>query len=186
MGSLPALKLFLSPHCDDEILFGAFTILRERPIVAIVFDSFIQPMRGYQRCEWKTRRAESLAAASVLGLPEENVRFVGCSDAERMPTIEQLRSGIEDFSDITEVYAPAIEEGGHLHHNFVGKMADELFPNVTHYMTYTNRGKSTGTLVPFEPRQAGLKLRALSCFESQIALKDNVDHFLRDQREYYQ
>jgi hypothetical protein len=40
------VKVFLSPHHDDETLFGAFTLLRERPLVVIVTDSYVQFNRG--------------------------------------------------------------------------------------------------------------------------------------------
>jgi LmbE family N-acetylglucosaminyl deacetylase len=184
------VKVFLSPHPDDEILFGAFTILRELPLVLIVFDSHLQPTRGYKGCDADTRRLESVTALEELcGLDAPEIRFLGFSDANHPPSIAQFQEALEGINvgDVSMVYAPAIEEGGHPQHNWLGAAAEALFSDrVTHYMTYTHRGKSTGTPVPFESQYVVAKLRALACFESQIALKDNVEHFLREQREYYQ
>lgn len=61
------MKLFLSPHNDDETLFGAFTIMREKPLVVVVFDSYIQVARGAEWCDWKTRRQETARAMIALG-----------------------------------------------------------------------------------------------------------------------
>jgi LmbE family N-acetylglucosaminyl deacetylase len=174
-------KILLSPHCDDETLFASLTILRESPLVIIVFDSHIQPRRGHSGCDAMTRRQETLAAMSILGA---EVQFLGFHDDETVD-VAALTNALRQFGQPEMVYAPAVEEGGHVQHNLVGVMAREVFANVTHYMTYTNRGKSAGEPVPYEPHWPALKLKALSCYGSQIALKDNVEHFLRNQHEYY-
>lgn len=61
------MKLFISPHSDDETLFGAFTIQRERPLVVVVFDSFTQVNRGADYCDALTRRKENANALISLG-----------------------------------------------------------------------------------------------------------------------
>jgi len=33
------MKLLLSPHNDDECLFAAYTLMREKPLVIVVTDS---------------------------------------------------------------------------------------------------------------------------------------------------
>jgi len=177
-------SLFLSPHCDDESLFGAFTILRERPVVAIVFDSYVQPARGYPRCSAEIRRKETWNALRILMNGCTRPYFMGFRDDDPDPFA--IRSAFEHFDMPDVVYAPAVEENGHPQHNMVGQLARDVFPHVVHYMTYTRAGKSTGRPVPFEPEWPALKLKALACYESQIALKDNVEHFLREQHEYYQ
>ena len=45
--------------------------------------------------------------------------------------------------------------------------------------------KSTGKPVVFDPEWPVLKLRALACYESQIALQECAQHFLSEQYEYY-
>jgi hypothetical protein len=85
------------------------------------------------------------------------------------------------------VYAPAVEELGHPHHNMIGEIAGQVFKNVTYYMTYTRNGKSvSGNMVRPEFYEWPLKkLQALSCYESQITRPDQWDHWLREQYEYY-
>ena len=177
-----SMQLLLSPHNDDETLFASFTILREAPAVIVVYDSFIQTARGYPGCDWKTRRHETEAALSILGVSK--IGFLGLRD-DRATDTAALKAALSVAGEFETVYAPAVEQGGHEQHNTVGRIAAEVFPNVVSYMTYTNRGKSTGIPVPFDPEWTLLKLKALACYESQIRLKDNVEHFMRDQREYY-
>lgn len=47
-------QLFLAPHCDDECLFGAYTLIYQRPLVLIPFSS-------------EVRMKESRAAVALLG-----------------------------------------------------------------------------------------------------------------------
>jgi LmbE family N-acetylglucosaminyl deacetylase len=184
------VKLFLSPHNDDETLFGAFTILRESKdlIVAIVFDSQVQVNAGNATCGRTERRLETLEALSILGISSPLLTaFLGFPDDRPILSWSFFADAVHKIGEFESVYAPAVEDGGHDQHNFVGRMADMFFPNrVTHYMTYTNRGKSIGTPVRYEADWPVRKLRALACYTSQIALPSTRDHFLRDQNEYYQ
>ena len=59
--------LFLSPHNDDETLFGAFTIMKEKPIVCVVFDSYVQVARGNAGATASRRRNETLRALGEFG-----------------------------------------------------------------------------------------------------------------------
>lgn len=172
-------KLFLSPHNDDAPLWGTFTLLRERDIsVVTVFDSHRQFQRGTGITAGQ-RRDEDRAAMRVLGLSEP--RFCGFSDANG----HDIRWWFEGFTP-EHVWAPAFEESGHPQHNLIANLADELWPGkVTHYMTYTPAGKSTGRLVPYEPEWLPLKWKALACYESQWRLENTREHFIRDQHEYY-
>lgn len=176
------MKVFISPHCDDETLFGAFTILREQPIVVIVFDSVVQYQRG-TGITGPMRRNETIAAMEILGA---EVRFLQYSDAERNPN---LNDGLIPYLEAEEVWAPAFEEGGHPQHNLVARWVRGAWINkpeaVTHYMTYTTAGKSTGRPVPIEDGWLSKKFAALSCYQSQIDLPNTREHFLREQREYY-
>lgn len=173
-------RLFLAPHNDDETLFGAFTILRERPLVIVVFDSWNQWLRGH-RITAEQRRTETLAALRIL---EAGAEFLGFKDSE--PDPEAIAAALGRYGQPEMVYAPAVEPDGNAQHNLVGEIAVRLFPKVTRYMTYTAAGKSRGKSVPVEPGWAHKKLRALACYASQIELPDTRDHFLRDQYEYYQ
>ena len=60
------MKLFLSPHPDDETLFGAFTLMREKPLVVIITDSYIQQNRG-ENITPQQRFQESVNAMKILG-----------------------------------------------------------------------------------------------------------------------
>jgi LmbE family N-acetylglucosaminyl deacetylase len=174
------MKLFLSPHNDDAALFGSFTILRERPLVVTVLDSHKQCTNGGPTMV--QRRREDEAAMIVLG--GAPIMFWGASDASaNWPDIEaQFRSF---FGQPEMVYAPAYEAEGHADHNALGTLAGRVFKNVTYYMTYTRNGKSTGVPVNYEPGWAVKKLQALACYESQIRQRNQVEHFLREQGEYY-
>ena len=48
-------RLFLAPHDDDQILFGAFTCIRLKPDILVVTDSYIQPNRGETGCSAEER-----------------------------------------------------------------------------------------------------------------------------------
>lgn len=188
------MKLFLSPHNDDEALFGAFTIMRERAAVAIVFDSMIQEQRG-AGITAPDRRMETLEAMDILagedddGITEwePDVRLLGFSDAAPDPFA--IEAAFRKFGQPDMVYAPAVEVDGHPHHNLVGELAAKVFTNVTHYMTYTKAGKSVGREVPIEDGAwIGRKLRALACYESQHRIDPRIGcwpHFTRDLTEYY-
>jgi LmbE family N-acetylglucosaminyl deacetylase len=177
------VKLFLSPHNDDEVLFGAFTILREKPLVVIVTDSVVQEKRGYG-IRAIDRRAESNRAMKALMMPPPVFLRFG----DETPAWDLIIERLQEFNPVEHVWAPAIEDGGHPHHNKVGEIADMLWPHrVTHYLTYTVRGKSTsGKRVKFYPFWVELKLRALLQYGSQMGHESNMDHFLREQYEYYE
>lgn len=178
------MKLFFAPHNDDEVLFGAFTIMRENPLVVIVFDGYVQAERDGAPVTAAQRRAESLAALRELGAAPP--MFLGFRDTDKV--CGALPDAIADLirkSKPEAVYAPAIEDGGHDQHNLVGKLVAEAFSGTRHYMTYTRtRGKSTGVPVRPGPGFLQRKLRALACYDSQIGLANCREHFLRDQNEY--
>ena len=133
------MKLFISPHNDDETLFGAFTILRERPLVLIVYDSWVQFRRGDPVTALE-RRNESLAAMNILGA---EVQFCGLSD--EVLSIPECETALRPYLKAQRVWAPAFERNGNPHHNLVASVAESLFPNSQRYMTYTSAGKSSGS-----------------------------------------
>jgi hypothetical protein len=174
------VKILIQPHDDDAFLFACFTLIRERPLLVTVFDSYLQPSRGIQGCSARERRRETNQACMVLGdLPSLRLGFR--DDAK--PTTEQiaLRLG-ECVGDLggAAIWAPAQEPFGHPQHDLCAPLGNR------HYMTYTERGKSVGREVEFVPRWLQIKLIALSCFESQFQSATGcVDHFIgRSLREY--
>lgn len=182
------MKLFLSPHNDDEALFGAFTLIANAGdiILAVVYDSHKQWQRGTGITAGQ-RREETREACAHLGVdPLLHLRFLGLSDADDH-AIGAVLDGVGG-PNIEHVYAPAFELGGHPQHNRVGSVADQLWPDkVTHYMTYTPDGKSTSARrVPHEPEWLIHKWRALACYKSQITLENTHAHFAREQYEFYQ
>jgi LmbE family N-acetylglucosaminyl deacetylase len=161
------VNLFLSPHNDDETLFGAFTIQRVKPLVAVVFDSYVQAQRG-NVVTWRQRRNETQNALAELGVGDD-VRFLG------------MRDDVFTTNELT----------GHAHHDVVALVADCIWPGrVTHYLTYTRTGGKSisANRVPVESGEwVRRKLRALACYESQIDIErlGCREHFLRDLHEYY-
>jgi LmbE family N-acetylglucosaminyl deacetylase len=184
-------KLLISPHNDDETLWAAFTIQREKPEVLVVFDSYVQPSRGVGGCTFVARRRESVAAVTILG---STVTFAGFRDDRDYPLPELANELRRHYSSPSEVWAPAYEPGGHDQHNLVAQAAELAYPGVQihSYLTYTRtNGKSTsGIEVPPGSGEAiARKLRALACYRSQLQLDPRLGcwpHFLRDQREYIQ
>ncbi len=207
------MKIFLSPHTDDECIFGSFTVQREKPLVIVVFDSFVQVTRGAAYCDWETRREETQQALSVLVEPEPMydtatgtyfvpnpaVKFCGFRDDAPVPawmiadTVQQLLA-----DEVPEhIFAPAWEANGHDQHNEVATAASALVarwndgkPPVlkqTRYLTYTrHNGKSrSGMPVPATPEMIRRKHLALACYKSQIENPMTREWFMKDLEEYY-
>lgn len=179
------MKLFVSPHNDDAVLFGAFTLQRERPLVLTVFDSHVQVARGNAHCDAATRRNEDIAAIrGVLGCA---IQFGGVPDDN--PDPGKVRAALEKWALAAEVWLPAVEVDGHAQHNLVGEIGLEVFSRaiVHRYLTYTTAGKSShGRVVPFTGAMLRNKLQAMICYQTQIET-DSLGcwpHFARNQYEY--
>lgn len=160
--------VFLSPHCDDEVLFGTFSLLREKPVVVVVYDCGPE------------REAETNAAMGILGCRVEHWRV---QLGQRKDSLAARILGLPSC----DVYAPLPEDGGQPQHNHVGEAALAVLRSdqVTQYLTYTEAGKSThGLPVPYEPEWVASKLRALACYPSQSGHPSHAPHFIRDQTEY--
>lgn len=86
------------------------------------------------------------------------------------------------------VYAPAFHPEGHAEHNEAAEMALTYGVPVVSYCTYAPRGQRTRTdnEVPYEALMVARKLRALSCFVSQIEQESTRPWFtyLLDVREW--
>lgn len=207
------MKLFLSPHNDDETLFGAFTIMRESPMVCVVYDSYVQPSRGISGCTAQTRRQETRDAYQIIAksdydqhscqiIPKREYDqpiFLGCSDLDQVTEARIILgalvlrlSAVFQTSTVSEVWAPAFEIDGHEHHNIVASAADIVFPGiVTHYLTYTRTNGKSRSELEVKPRsgeEIARKLRALACYKSQLQIIDRLGcwpHFMNDLKEYY-
>lgn len=155
--------VLLEPHADDGILFHAFGAIRFQPL-------FVTVLAGPEKQNVQ-RWDESDAAISVLGC--QNLRWEFDEKSVDWDVVHEkvgrLRDGRIDWD---HVLAPAVEDGGHEQHNYVGEIADDIFgpENVTHYMTYRrgfNRSQSGTEVIP-EPGWVALKMQAMACYTSQI------------------
>lgn len=205
------MKIFLSPHNDDETLFASLTVQREKPLVIVVFDSFIQVTRGATYCDWETRRQETINALLTLNpdwpaasitageLWPGFVKFCGFRDDTPVPPW-MIADKIQELlgAEIPEhIFAPAWEENGHEQHNAVATAATALVqrwdggrPPVlkqTRYLTYTrHNGKSrSGMPVPATPEMIRRKHLAMACYKSQIDNPSTREWFMKDIEEYY-
>lgn len=158
--------VFLSPHADDETLFGAFTLLRERPLVVVVYDCGPE------------REAETNAAMEILGCRVEHWR---------LPVDAGCAAITERLKGFYRIFAPMWEPDGQPEHNDVSNAAGNVraFADVVWYATYTPEGKRiTASPVPYEPEWVALKVAALGCYPSQSGHPSHAPHFVRDQTEY--
>lgn len=162
--------IWFSPHNDDETLFGAYTLMRYRPLVIVCFKSKVQEQYGITA---ETRERETQLALLALGVPSWSQWNIPDHDAPLQ--YGQLLDNM-DRADIAcqpqRVWAPAYEEGGHSQHNAVARAAHEIFEHrVMNYYTYVRGvGRTTkGAEVQAEAHEVARKMRALACYESQIA-----------------
>jgi hypothetical protein len=137
---------------------------------------------------YRERELETEFAMKTLGCqwlqwehPDDRPNWDHVYDA-----IERQRDGRIDWE---HVYAPAVEEGGHEHHNLLGEIVSDLFRDVpvTYYLTYTAAGKShSASEVEFEPEWVAKKLHAMAIYKSQAAHPATRKHFIDHSiREFY-
>lgn len=179
-------SLFLSPHNDDETLFGAYTLLREKPFVLICLRSRRQDIYGITA---EHREAETEQAMEVLGCKWGYIDHVWDLDPDWYH-LEEVFWSAKRSGEFDKVYAPANEDPkGNEQHGIVGDIADVIWPGqVTHYLTYTwPDGQSTnGIEVLSEDGWTEKKYQAMMCYESQIKLPSTAPHFdNHEMREYY-
>ncbi len=184
-------KVFLSVHNDDEVLFGAYTIMRERPLVIVVYDSYVQVTRGDPNCHRAARIGETQNALLEMGQDLQQLRLCGLRDDCHYTHSEVIGSilsvlPVSAWETVTDVWAPAYEEGGHDQHNLVAQSVNSLANH--RYTTYTRgKGKTrTSHLVTPTPDMIALKHRALACYTSQIANPSTRLWFRGDIEEYYE
>lgn len=170
------MNLFISPHNDDESLFGAFTLIREKPLVVIVTDSYIQPNRGNVGCSAIERREETIKACQILGCP---VVFLGIPDTELNEG--NLTARLEPFKHLgfEKAYIPA-QQGGNVQHDLIGAVGRKIFACCQEYTTYTKTELWTKGNIEVIPTKEELdrKNEALACYQSQINLGSTRPHFM--------
>lgn len=169
-------SLFLSPHSDDEALFGAFTILKYQPLVVICFES------SGDYGDSNVRLQESIDACMFLGAP-----------AQALPTDVTLMTSLMQLDRAHEpeiVWAPSIISS-HPEHRDLAFAAHQLFNGrVRHYDTYTagETGLRKVRMLPpapiDDPRWIAAKYMALQCYKSQLTHPRAQNFFLWDLHEY--
>lgn len=174
-------SLFLSPHNDDETLFGSYSLLRYKPTVIVCLWGTTQNGIGGDRV------AETEAAMSVLGVTD----FRQWGFRDDAPDVAGLERALRDFQGAFDmVFAPMVEQGGHEQHNLIGRLAREVFPEVRGYATYSRGAGRTQTAneVGFEPGWPALKFSAMACYRSQIGIENTRPWFFDDDayREWYE
>lgn len=166
------MNVFLSPHDDDQTLFGAFTIMREKCPVIVVTESHIQFNRG-DNITADQRWQESCDSADMLGCP---ILRLGLHDD--VVTEEDMEDALKKYVGVFEkVYAPMLQHGN-IHHDMVHNVAKKLFGDtVIEYSTYTPTVLWTigNVEVTPTPEEIELKNKALMCHKSQFEI--NRIHF---------
>lgn len=169
------MKLFIAPHDDDQALFGAFTCIREKPVVVIVTDSHIHPKRGEIGCSAEERAKETEKANKILGC--DTIRLGLPDDSVTEQQIEDHFVGLSRLFDYDEVYVPLLQ-GGNIHHDMVHRAATKVWgQKVVYYPTYTKTELYTEGCLEIKPSESelDLKKKALECYQSQIRI--NRPHF---------
>ncbi len=170
-------KIFLSPHSDDETLFGAYTIMKEKPLVIICTDSYLQGDNLL------ARRNESRDAMDILGADVWFLSIPDFLDDIVFRTI--LRSKFRRFADTEVVYAPNVDCSNR-HHKAAGEVAKEIFDNVVFYDTYKDSWGTTGIgqKVTITNDEKQLKKRVMLWYKSQIEREQTRKHFREVWDEY--
>lgn len=179
------MKLFISPHNDDETLFGAFTLMREHPLVVIVTDAWKQFNRG-ENITADQRWNETVEAMKILECP---VIRLGIRD----DIIDEwaIHDKLSRFIGFDTTYIPALQ-GGNPHHDMVSNVllfTCKLSPNIVQYTTYSKDNLYTvgeTEIVPTE-KELQLKEKALACYQTQINLPATAPHFeaVKGRSEWY-
>ena len=169
------MRVFLSPHSDDVILFGAYTIMREKPLVIICTHATMQGDNGYERA------MESYRAMKMLGA---SVMFLGIDEDRLTEEILEEKLRFLDDDDYLYLYAPEYEENGNPHHNIVANVAKKMTWRTSTYKTYTGlETRTVGKEVIPTPEELELKKRAMACYKTQIE-NPNTAHYFETYAEY--
>ena len=170
------MKLFISSHADDEVLFGAYTLMRERPKVVVVTDGYAQQKKNPSlEFTYIDRRMETMKAMSMLGL---EVDFMGISDIDFKDSLGIFEEILGSYNP-KKVYAPMVEGGNEIH-DMVGLTANKIFGGlVEYYSTYTKDRPYPLALKEIIPTQKEreLKIKMLDCYDTQKNLSSVKIYF---------
>lgn len=133
--------ILIAPHNDDETLFAYKMMSVLKPRLVVATDSYIQFKRGQTEITAERRRAETMAAASIYGVP---VDFLGIPDDE--VTFERLCEKFEAYRFPNLVLVPALQLGNETH-DLVYLAAVGCF-RVSHVLCYATYAKGES----FTPR----------------------------------
>lgn len=194
------MSVFIAPHHDDETLFGSFLIQKHRPDLVVVLLPRVQERRG--GATEAIRRTElSLAweilqpgrAGSVLQweFPDEQPDWEAIAERIALLATRYDHAFVPAFGRDRD-YLPSHDPPpgfGVLQHERIGWLAKDAFGrrNVTRYTTYTRRygrDRKGEPVAIDDPAWIVAKLRALACYESQIAEPSCRPHFLESLIEY--
>lgn len=186
-------SLFIAPHNDDEVLFGSLFVMRFNPLVAVVYDSYIQVDRGYSFCHKNARREETCAGLQELGCAHPPL-FLGLDDRTVNPI--EIHDVLRDLiakavKDDKPIAYPMWHEGGNRHHNEIARIIRDTL-NIPgklayEYSTYAGGKRSTdGDKWRMAAYELCCKQRAMMSHRSQLLCPETQAHFLNpDLSEYY-
>jgi len=171
-------KIFLAPHNDDETLFGAYIIMKEKPFVVICTDS-----HSKEKNIIVTRRNESREAMDILGAEVWFLGIPNFADAKMFRAMLEIR--LSRLDNVETVYAPNIDSSN-IHHKVLGEVAKELFDNVIFYDTYKDSYGTTGIgkKVKHTAKMKLLKTKAMLKYKSQIEKEITKKYFSEVWDEY--
>lgn len=156
-------SLLLSPHCDDEILFAAFTILKHRPEVYICFGSSGDYGSEAERMQ-ESRRALAVLIGGIdvhrLDPTATIVAALTALDVSANPDIVWAPAGMASHRDHLRLHHDAGIVFGHRLRTYETYVLDDAGAPVK------VRGR---TRAPIDDRAwVARKLKALAEFTSQI------------------
>lgn len=169
--------IFVSPHQDDETLFGGYTLMHRKPLVLVVTDGYTEHHLS-KGITPEIRRKETLAAMSILNC---KVEFIGIKDTEL--TEDKVKQALRKYEP-SKIYAPKPNSSNE-QHNLIGSSVYELWPDKTiYYSTYTAESltpRGDIRVLPVDFNEVNLKIDALNCYDSQIGI--NYPHFAAVNRQ---
>jgi LmbE family N-acetylglucosaminyl deacetylase len=146
----------LAPHCDDEVLFTAYKIMREKPVVVILTFPTLQGDNGHERI------MESYKAMKILGAP---ILFLNIP--EHQFTADRLKEELTKLN-ISRVHVPHLD-GGHKDHDITHRVTTEMYEDVSYYRTYgQGETRAKGFEVEATNEEKALKQQAMNCYQTQI------------------
>jgi glycosyltransferase involved in cell wall biosynthesis len=140
--------IFISPYGSIEAFYGSYILMRIKPLVIIVCDSF--------------NKMETLLAMKLIGCP---VLFMDIHDTQL--TDENLKERLHGINPEI-VYAPAVQGADH-RIDIVGRVAFDLFgKQCERYATYSKTDRYTTSNFEIIPTHSEMELKnkVLECYSA--------------------